>query len=254
MGSILAERILKCYRPPESFQLVIVYGPLGVGKSAYQFKVTVDVLKRLYNVEEGQAWEMVKSLIVFHPEQFFQKLREARQMGVRIPVLNWDDAGLWLYAMDWDDPFIIAFTKWLNVARTQVACLICSTPSPQFLFKKLRSFPQAITVRVISWADEQRPADIWRRVAKGYRHFVLPDLRRTRVHLLFKDFFSCRLPDRFFKWYKPLRDTYAELAKKLMEEKWLNSERLKNSKALQYYKSAPLPPLHGLGDLDDSSP
>ena len=241
-ASALAKRIIKCFSPPERFQLVIVYGPLGMGKSAYQFKVSVEILKQLYGMSEEEAWKAVKGLIVWHPEQFFDKLDEAEDMGVKIPVLNWDDAGLWLYAMDWDDPFIIAFTKWLNVVRTQITCLICSTPSPQFLFKKLRNFPQAITVRVMKAVSDDKPSHRWLRVAKGYLHYVLPDMKHTRVRLIFKDYFSCKMPDDFFTWYDPLRKSYAKFAMALMREKWLS--KLKKSEALKYYRPvAPLPQL-----------
>lgn len=219
MPSELARRIVNAYYPPEEFVLVIVYASLGYGKSAYQFKVTVEALKSLYHIGDDLAWDTLKSMICFHPEQFFQKLDESRELGFdKTSIINWDDAGLWLYAMDWDDPFIEAFTKWLNVARTDLTCLICSTPSPTFIFKKLRDFPSAITVQITKHGFDRE--HLWLREAKGYLHYVLPDLKKTRVRPLFADRFTCKMPENFFKWYQPIRDTYAAMAQRLMKEKW----------------------------------
>jgi hypothetical protein len=170
-------------------------------------------------------------LIVFHPEHFFDKLDRIKELGfAKTCTLNWDDAGLWLYAMDWDDPFIEAFTKWLNVARTNLNSLICSTPSPTFIFKKLRTFPSAITVRILKNSGPQDHR--WRRMAKGYQHYLLPDLHKTRVKPLFVDNFTCRMPTDFYAWYKPFRNQYANLAQRLMEEKWKELKHLSKSKAL----------------------
>ncbi len=219
MKSELGKRIAKAYYPPEEFVLCIVYAPLGYGKSAYQFKATVDVLISIYRLSEAEAWEALKSLIVFHPEQFFDRLDQIRSFGFNKTVtLNWDDAGLWLYAMDWDDPFVEAFTKWLNVARTDLNSLICSTPDPTFVFKKMRNFPAAITVNIIKTSGN--PYNRWDRVARGYHHYKLPDLQRTRVRKIFEDRFSCKMPRDFYDWYKPRRDAYADVARKMMEEQW----------------------------------
>lgn len=70
---------------------------------------------------EFQAWMLLKQLIVFHPEQFFQKLQDLREAGnkLRIPSLIWDDASLWLYALDWNDPFIIKVGKYMNVTSSR---------------------------------------------------------------------------------------------------------------------------------------
>jgi len=243
----LTKLIVDAYYPPDEFVLVIIYAPLGYGKSSYQFKVSVETLQRIYHVTEKEAWEALKSLVVFHPEQFFEKLDQARELGFyKLTILNWDDAGLWLYALDWNDPFIEAFTKWLNVARTSCTALLCSTPSPVFLLKKLREFPSAITVRIVK--NPTNPSTRWRRLAKGYRHWIMPDLKKTRVKPLFHDIYTCRMPNAFYKWYKPLRDTYAKMAQRLMEEKWEQAKIDGKTKALllRQYPEFKLPNLKRL--------
>jgi hypothetical protein len=208
-------------RAPEGFVLMTVYGPLRLGKSAYAFKTGVQTLKELYGLEEegrGGAWDELKRYIMFHPEHFFQKRREMDELGIeRIPFLIWDDAGLWLYALDWYDPFINAFLKELNVIGTRIGALIFTTPSPKFILRKLRDFPDSINVRIID--TSVNPDHIWRRLAKGYKHWFLPD-GKSRVKLKFEDEFTALMPNTFYKWYKPLRDAYEKLALKLVEEKW----------------------------------
>jgi len=212
-------------RAPEGFVLMTVYGPLRLGKSTYAFKTGVQTLMQLYGLEEdgrGGAWDELKRYIIFHPEHFFQKRKEMDEKGLeRIPFLIWDDAGLWLYALDWYDPFINAFLKELNVIGTRIGALILTTPSPKFILRKLRDFPDSINVRII---DDGVENDIWRRIAKSYKQWFLPD-GKSRVRLEFEDVFSALMPDTFFKWYKPQRDAYEKLALKLVQEKW---EQLKS--------------------------
>jgi len=201
---------------------------------------------RVYHLTEKEAWETLKTLIVFHPEQFFDKLDQAEEYGFyKILILNWDDAGLWLNAMDWDDPFILSLTKWLNVARSDCTALLCSSPSVDMVFKKLRNFPSVITIRITKNSDRYH---LWRRIATAYRQWVLPDLQKRRVKKLGKDIFSCRMPNTFYKWYGPLRNAYAKMAKELMREKWDEMKRSSGSRAimLEQHPSLQVPPLKPL--------
>jgi hypothetical protein len=232
-------------RKPEKFVLLTVYGDLRIGKSAYSFKTGVQVLNQIYGMpitaHKGHAWYELRHYIVFHPEQFFQKLKEMDEAGVeRLPFLIWDDAGLWLYALDWYDPFINQFIKLLNVIGTRLCALIFTTPSPDFILRKLRKFPSAINVH-ITYGYHKDP---WERYAKGYKQWYLPD-GKSRVKTVFEDWFSARMPTPFFKWYKPVRDAYQEVANKLVQEKW---EQLKSrSRILASLHEMPefnLPKLH----------
>lgn len=226
------KNILDAYYPPEEFVLGIAYAPLGYGKSSYLFKVTIEALMRVYHLSEKEAWEVLKTIIMFHPEQFFDKLDQAEEYGFyKLLILNWEDAGLWLNAMDWDDPFILSLTKWLNVARTDCTALLCSSPSVNMVFRKLREFPSIITLRITKYGSSQTDHR-WRRVATAYRQWLLPDLQKRRVKKLGKDIFSCKMPNDFFKWYKPLRDAYAHMAKELMKEKWEETKRSSSSRAI----------------------
>jgi hypothetical protein len=229
----ITEKILDAYYPPEEFYIIITYAPLGYGKSAYDFKAGVEVIQKVYHLPEEQAWEKLKQFICFHPTQFFEKIEQIEKSGLkRVPFIIWEDMGLWLYAMDWHDPFIEAFIKYLNVARTHLAALVGSTPSPEWVLKKLRRFPAAYTVRIqkVCGDTSYTHQNAWRREAIGYRFWLHADLRHSGVKTQWRDIFSCRMPDDFYEWYKPIRDTYEDMALRLLKEKW--TELSKRSKAL----------------------
>lgn len=205
-------------KKPEEFRLFIVYGPLGRGKSAYAVKTGVQVLQAVYGLNEAEAWEKVKEFVIFSPEQFFEKLEKMMASGVRrYPFVIWDDAGLWLSAMDWTDPFLKTFSKYLNVVRTMFASFILTTPMPRDVLRRLRTLPDAIVVKILDDSNKEEP---WRRLAHGYLNWFTPDGKRTGVRQIFSDPYSCKLPDEFFAWYRPYRDTYQKIAFQLLREEW----------------------------------
>jgi hypothetical protein len=224
--------ILDAWYPPEKFYIFIVYGPLGYGKSAYSFKLGVEVLKKVYHIEDNnEAWEKLKQFIIFHPVQFFEKIEQIEESRLRrIPFLIWEDAGLWLYAMEWSDPFIESFIKYLNVARTHLAALICSSPSPEWVLRKLRRFPSAYTVKIIKETGNTFGDCPYRRLAKIYEFWIHPDLKHSGVRSRHVDEFNCKMPDDFYVWYKPIRDSYEDMALNVMKEKW--NKLKEQSKAL----------------------
>lgn len=169
--------------------------------------------------EVKKGWELLKQFIVFHPQQFFTKLDDIEEQGLdRIVGIVWDDAGLWLYALDWNDPFIEAFGKYLNIARSHLGCLICTTPLPLWIFKKLRNFPQATNIRIMKCTGN--PYQKYRRLARAYSHWMAPDMKKSGVRKIYEDFFDCRMPNHFFEWYQPLRNGYENMARELMRERW----------------------------------
>lgn len=197
--------------------LAIVYGGyLGTGKSAYCIKATAEV----YGSHSGHAdnvpnYEAVKDYLVFTPKQFVNRV--LRQSG-RSKVLVWDDMGLWLFALDWYDPFVKATTKYLNVMRTDWAVILGNTPSPKMIVRKIHRFPQSIRIKVGKLKqDEQRTKRL--RFAKAYKVWISPDLKKTGVTRrgMWVDEYDAMMPDKFFwDWYKPLRDSYAAIAKQMM--------------------------------------
>lgn len=191
-------------------KVFIPYGPLGIGKSTYACKVVAE----LYAVDGKPNWEAVKDHLVFHPSEFVEKCTLLMEQDRKDKALIWDDAGLWLLALEHWSPFIRAVVKYLNVARTNWAALIFTTPLPTWVIKKVRGFPQAITLKIIKASSQpHRP-----RIARAFRYWVTPDMRKSGVMEIYRDHFRGLMPNDFYDWYKPLRDSYARRAIAGMKE------------------------------------
>ncbi len=208
MPFITTQQINYAYYHDE-FQLFVVYAPLGYGKSAYAVKV----LSELYDKD----WEKVKQYIVFPPKDFVSKCVEMNKKGQREKAIVWDDAGLWLFALQHNDLFVQAVIKYMNVARTNWGAMILTTPTPSWVTYKLRNFPQHINIKVVKVSsDTGRTQRL--RMAKAYRAWVAPDFKHSGVRRIYEDYYDATMPDEFFKWYKPIRDGYARQASALMNE------------------------------------
>jgi hypothetical protein len=241
----LTRWIDEAYNPPEEFKLFTIYAGLGKGKSCYAFKAVTEVLMNIYKLTEEDAWEFLKTVICFHPQQFFDKLDEIRSTGFyRVPSIVWDDAGLWLYALDWNDPFMIALGKYMNVARSRLASLVLTTPSPLFIIRKLRGFPDAINIKIVKYTAAPRTQ--WLRRARGYQMEMLPDTVKFMVYKKFDDYFNCKMPDRFYAWYKPLRDMYEAMAFDLIKKSWEEHRKKSIVPELQEYPGLKLPEMKPL--------
>ncbi len=57
------------------------------------------------------------------------------------------------------------------------------------------------------------PSIKFARIARGYRPYRSPDLKKHGVNKILEDEFSCKFPDKFYSWYKPTRAYYANQAK-----------------------------------------
>jgi len=207
LGFITVEKIRTAYRKGEC-KVFIIYGPLGIGKSTYACKV----LAELYGTKDKPNWEAVKSRIVFTPKQFVEKCEYMIAHGIRDKSLIWDDAGLALLALEFQNPWIRAVIKYLNVMRTNLASLILTTPLPTWIIKKVRGFPQCVTIKVIrAMSDEAHPKRY--RIAKAYRFWISPDMKKSGVTRIYEDSFTALMPnDFFYQFYKPLREGYAKKA------------------------------------------
>jgi len=199
--------IRRAYKKGEC-RVFIVYGPLGIGKSTYACKV----LAELYGEKGEKNWDAVKERIVFTPRQFVEKCEYMLANTIRDKSLIWDDAGLALLALEFQNPWIRAVIKYLNVMRTNLASLILTTPLPTWIIKKIRGFPQCVTIKIIRERnDEIRPAR--HRLAKAYRFWISPDMKKSGVTGIYEDHFTALMPnDFFYNFYKPLRESYARNA------------------------------------------
>lgn len=194
--------------------LGIAYGGfLGTGKSSYCIKTEAEVLGSHSGFEDNKPnFEAVKSFIDFPPKAFVNRLLKMKR---REKMVIWDDMGLWLFVLDWYDPFVKAVCKYLNVARTDWAFIFGNTPSPKMVARRIQYFPEVIRVKISKEASNidhpKKP-----RIATAYQVWSAPDMKKTGVRKIFIDRYNAMMPDDFFKWYKPMRDHYAYIAKMLM--------------------------------------
>ena len=204
----LADEIRQWYIDDE-FKVVIIYGEQRLGKSVYALKA----MGQVYDYFKGLPLcpELVDRYMGWRPHEVVDQLLRIKK---KIPVYTWDDAGYWLWALDWNDPILKAFMKYLNVIGTDMACLILTTPDPRWILKKITSQPSARTIKIIKASAGSR----WARISKGYQPYVLPDLSTTRVKSWLEDTFSCKCPQETYDYYKPKREGYAFEAKELLRD------------------------------------
>ncbi|CCD22100.1 DnaA-like replication initiation protein [Aeropyrum pernix spindle-shaped virus 1] len=205
--SILAGWMESAFRTG-GFNSVIVYGKQGAGKSVYAIKVVYDLLRRLGVVPASSTSRIVfKRYMVFSASHFIGKIKNAR--GARLPAVIWDDAGVhggsYLF---FTDVFLAkALGDLFRVARTRVANIIFTTPSPRDLLKPFRSYDTIIVY--VHEMDE-----VWSR-AHIYKMRLLPS-GDVRVQKKAMEDFRRRL--RTYDEYIRIRDRYVDEAIDALEE------------------------------------
>ena len=206
MGFITTEMINKSHYDNEC-QNFIVYGPLGYGKTSF----ALQVLMELYNTEDP---DILSKYFFFDPAEFLSKVTQFKD---QVPAVAWDDAGVWLYYMDYQSSLLKNVSKLMQLIRTRTAAVLFTTPTPSLVFGKLRNFPQTITLKVSKVSGHLHERNL-RRVT-AYRSWMMPDLQKLRVKKLFVDDYSCMLPNDLFKWYSEQRRGYIEqVEEKLQSE------------------------------------
>jgi len=206
----LAQEIIQWYMNDE-FKVVVIYGEQRMGKSVYALKVMGQVMDYFKGIPLSPR--LVDRCMGWRPHEVVHNLLSIKE---KIPVYTWDDAGYWLWALDWNDPVLKAFMKYLNVIGTDMACLILTTPDPRWILKKITAQPSARTIKISRRSDAMTSR--WRRIAKGYQPYVLPDLTTTRVRSWLEDEFSCKCPQKVYNYYRPKRLGYAREAKELLRD------------------------------------
>lgn len=199
MGLVTAHQIEQSHKNNEC-QNFIVYGPLGTGKSSY----ALQILMEIYKTEDP---EILKQYFFFNPLEF---LRALRQFKEQVKAIVWDDAGVWLYYLDYHSPMVKSIAKMMQLIRTKTSSVIFTTPTPTLILGKLRAFPQTITIKIVKNAGGEQQGRPLRdlRTAKAYRSWLLPDLQKLRVKKLYEDLFGLYLPTPLYQWHIQQRAGY----------------------------------------------
>lgn len=240
------KRILELFDDDE-FKAFIVQGDHGYGKSSYSNRLIADVYGHVFNggtplwkpkfSKDIEYW--FSSHMGFNPKEVidewqFKEKREdwllKRLGGYPRSILNkwqyhdkkrdyvyhWDDAGTYLHSLDFQDPFVKETGKYMQLVRSDWACVVFSAISASDITTKIRGLRNAIIIDIVKHGNnESHP---YARIAEAYI------LRKSFKGKLWKDYqwkdtFSCHVPNDFYDWYHPLRDHYAEIFKQRMRKK-----------------------------------
>lgn len=247
-GLNCAKVIDKLYYEDE-FAVAIAYGGFaGTGKSSYCIKAQAEALGSHSGFPDNVPnYEAVKGFIDYAPKAFVDRILSMKR---REKVTQFDDMGLWLFALDWYDPFVKTVVKYMNVARTDWAMILGNTPSPSMVVGFVRNFPEIIRIKItkrdINVVHPSKP-----RIATAYQVWVTPDLKHTGVRKIFKDEYKAILPDDFYKWYRPLRDSYAFKAKQLMASALEKLQKMDKEQAIEVGFKDVLPEPERLNELEE---
>jgi hypothetical protein len=205
----MAGRMVRNYRD-DDFTLWIVEGNLRIGKSAYSVKNGLSVLDYFFGLPP--IWDSIEPNMGWHPAEVVEKWLNVEE---REPFFIWDDAGMWLFSLDWANPLMVAIQKYMNVIATDYNNLILTTPNAKWILSKIVAMPGSFRVKIVKRYSAVRDdeATKFARLGTGYQPWKSPDLKSHGVYKRFYDKFSCKLPDPLYKIYKPIRDEYAHLAK-----------------------------------------
>ena len=200
MGFITSALIQKALHNNECRNF-IAYGPLGYGKTSFALQVLMEV----YGTQDP---DILSKYFFFDPKEFLAKVTKFKK---QVPAVAWDDAGVWLYYMDFQSGLIKSVSKLMQLIRTRTASVIYTTPTPTLILGRLRNFPQTTTLKISKIGGEPRPnyKNNMRRVT-AYQSYLLPDLHKQRVRKLYVDDFSCMLDQDVYEWYTEERRGYIE--------------------------------------------
>jgi hypothetical protein len=209
----------------DDFNLFILHGKPRIGKSAYAIKSMGQAIDYLY----GEDIFKITGSTGFRRAPICQKYMGWSptenvdiwwEIVKRICGFIWDDAGYWLFSLNWNDPLLIGVQKYMNVIGTDMNNLLLTTPDPEWILSKMATMPGTMRIKITKRDGGRGDSDsrLYSRRAIGYVPWKYPDLKGGGVNKKLEDDFSCKLPDEFYKWYKPTREEYARQAKVFLRE------------------------------------
>lgn len=209
----------------DEFKIFIIQGDHGYGKTTYANRIIAEVYS---NPEFGWGgngktsnWnrELFKHHLGFHPAYVLDIWMKKRKRDL---VYHWDDTGLWLHSLDWQDPFVKEIGKYMQTARTDWACIIFSCIDRADITSKIRGLRHAITIDITKEGSNKRQPD--RRTATAVTYWK-NRRGKTGYNFEWEEMFDSHVPgdpddpSTFYGWYNPLRVQYSDMAKRLAKEK-----------------------------------
>ncbi len=163
----MTKRVVNNFYADECEVMIVSGMPEGVGKSAYVNHVFADAkgyqqcrdsklveamrLERRLQIDAPKwstDYENIKPLILYEPKDVVDKCLYMLDHNEREYALEWDDGGTWLNAMEYQEPFVVAFMEYLSLARSNWAAIVITTPVEGWVLKKLRTAEGLIKVQI----------------------------------------------------------------------------------------------------------
>ena len=211
------------------FISIMGIGYMGVGKTSY----ALHVAKEVYG-----GWEHALDYLFFDVDPALDLIYKLAfdEDGKRIPLIIFDDAGLWLSRLEWWREDIKRFIELYNVIRSLFSAVIYTTPSKDLPGPILSKIQLRVTFKSISngeakqrlglddmhWRDlkgllklrGQNP-DLWN-LARGYTLHQLPSFM-SFVKKRFEDVYPLHYPkDIYMKYEEKRREAVKRAVIRLM--------------------------------------
>lgn len=190
----------------DEFRPIVVQGFHGYGKSSFAAYVASEIYGTW-------AWSILKEYIVFHPKEFLSKIMKIKK---KHPLIVWDDAGYWLNNMDYNNKFVKAVGKYMQVARIDWACLMFTSINARDVINKVRGIEGRWKIKVTKkGASNVQPN---RRTAITYESWETPDGSQFGETGLHEERFEAWMPPQYYNRYLPYRRSFTQQAKRTIKE------------------------------------
>jgi hypothetical protein len=124
-------------------------GPLGLGKSSLAIQAMMQILGEYdYDgnlIKPCVDWDILHNYLIYHPLTFSKIIQHLEKTHKRIKALVWDDAGKYLYSKRWQSKQAQEIATWFQTARSHVASIIMTTPSPKLILGDIRKLCMVTT-------------------------------------------------------------------------------------------------------------
>jgi hypothetical protein len=216
-----------------------VYGNMGYGKTSYSFWVAYEVLK---------SWDRVLDYTFFDLNEAIETMWRHIERGERLPIMVFDDAGLWLNRLTWWREEKVRFMKLFNLARTISAGIIFTTPSEEIPRQIMNKCNYRVVVKPLEEGEvkvsesAKLTLETARKfgveaggvaVARGYQLILLPSFFKL-VKKEFLDYYPLWYP--IFREYTRLRLQYVKHKLRELREAQSKSREKLLEEAIELYK------------------
>ena len=185
----------------------------GIGKSVLAVKLLIHTYYRIWG--RVPTWEEIKPYIFFTPKEFVREMLYLRDRKQRVPMLVWDDAGVWLFRSRGREKFIALVSGNMDLIRTIAGNVFFTTTSIGKLARGVReSVSYLITVAVRTSTKRADGLVVKRSLARLYlikEDFEWLFHRKSAPSVEGEWLFTVWLPDEIYWKYFDYRSRYTDI-------------------------------------------